>query len=311
MTGYRMPAEWERHEGTWMSWPKYKVSFPGEVLGQVEEIYLEIIRVLQRHEKIFLLVNDAEWEESVRKRLSSFENVYFSHIKTVDIWTRDYAPVFVKNRMGDVAAVKWIFNAWGNKYREPLADNKAGEEIAKASGARILYPGIILEGGSIDTNGRGTFLTTEECLLNKNRNPGLNKQDIENYLKKYLGAEDIIWLRGSVPGDDTDSHVDNIARFVNEDTIVSASAGNFKGKNRFNIVELPVPEDAGGLPKSYANFYIANNIVLLPVFNDKNDKTAVNILQGLFSDREVIPIYCTPLVHGLGAIHCATQQQPG
>lgn len=326
--GYRMPAEWEKHSGTWLSWPKNKYFFYGKILDQVEETYLEIIKVLQENEKVFLLVNDEKTEEGIRKRLSSSKNVTFYHIKTFDVWTRDYAPIFIKDKQGNVAAVKWIFNSWGNKYREALADNKAGEEIVKASGVNIFHPNIILEGGSIDTNGRDIFLTTEQCLLNKNRNPSLNRARIEEYLKNYLGAESVIWLKKGIAGDDTDGHVDDIARFVNENTVVCAYEEN-KGDENYavleenwqllhdsglSIIKLPMPGKIMGknsrLPATYANFYIANKVVLLPVFNDKNDKTAINILQSLFLDREIIPIYCTALVHGHGTVHCVTQQMP-
>lgn len=306
-----MPAEWEEHGGTWLSWPKHKDSFPGKVLERVEDIYLQIIRTLQKYEKVFLLVND------IKNKLIPAENVIFYNIKTVDIWTRDYAPIFVRNEKGEAAAIKWVFNAWGNKYEDLLADNDAGKKIAEASGVKVFYPDIVLEGGSIDTNGKGTLLTTEQCLLNKNRNPHLSKKQIEGYLRNYLGVEDIIWLKGEIPGDDTDGHIDNIVRFVNEDTIVYVCKENQKllKNKKFNIIPLPIPGRVVSskgirLPASYANFYIANRVVLAPVFNDKNDKIAIKILQDLFKDREVIPIYCTPLLHGYGAIHCATQQQP-
>ena len=336
--GYHMPAEWEPHEGTWISWPKDKDSFPEKILEQVENIYLQMIQVLQKSEKVFLLVNDNKWEESVRDKFESngvkTKNVVFHRIKSVDVWTRDYGPIFIKHKNGEVAATKWIFNAWGGKYDELKSDNKAGEEIVKASKAKVFTPDIILEGGSIDVNGKGTLLTTEGCLLNKNRNSKLSKTQIEEYLKNYLGVENFIWLKEGIAGDDTDGHVDDIARFVNENTVVCAFEDNPGDENyaalkrnfellgkskdqdgdRLNVVKLPMPGkvtyEQGRLPASYANFYIANKSILLPIFNHKNDKLAIGILQNLFPKKNIVPIYCTPLTYGFGAIHCVTQQQP-
>ena len=336
--GYSMPAEWEQHKGTWISWPKDKDSFPGKILEQVEKIYIQMIEALQEHEEVFILVNDNEWKEKVTNKLDDngvkTKNMVFHKIKSVDVWTRDYGPIFLKNKNGGMAAAKWIFNSWGGKYDELKPDDKAGVEIVKASKVKTFNPGIILEGGSIDVNGKGTLLTTEQCLLNKNRNNHMKKSQIEDYLKKYLGVENIIWLKEGIAGDDTDGHVDDVARFVDENTVVCATEEDTEDENyttlkrnfeilkeslnqnsdKLNVVELPMPgkvmSEYGRLPASYANFYIANKSVLLPVFNHENDEKAIEILQNLFPKRKIVPIYCTPLVHGFGGIHCATQQQP-
>ncbi|MEK6982501.1 MAG: agmatine deiminase family protein [Candidatus Micrarchaeota archaeon] len=328
--GYYLPAEWETHEATWISWPKDEESFPGEKLKSVEQIYVKMIYALSESEKVNVLVNDKLTEEKVRKMLdgsANFDNVVFHHIKSVDVWTRDYCPIFIKNKE-KVAATKWIFNAWGGKYEELKADNQAGEEVAKKSGLEVFHPGIILEGGSIDSNGKGTIITTEQCLLNKNRNHSLSKAQIEKYLKDYLGAEKIIWLKEGIAGDDTDGHVDDIARFVSEDTVLCAYEENKDDcnykllKENIEILKkaglkviattMPKPIKADGriLPASYSNFYIANKVVLVPIFGDKeNDEIALGLLKSVFRDRKVVGINCTDLVYGFGAIHCVTMQQ--
>lgn len=338
--GYRMPAEWELHQGTWLSWPKDPDTFPSVIIEKVENAYCEIIKALQQNEKVNLLVNDKNWEDKVRNKLEtkniSAKNVLFHHIKTVDVWTRDYGPIFIVNKnidkkneaMKKIAITKWIFNAWGKKYEDLMYDNIAGEHIAKTIGLEVFSPEIILEGGSIDVNGKGTLLTTEQCLLNKNRNPHLTKSQIEQYLKDYLGIDNVIWLKDGVAGDDTDGHIDDIARFVNENTIVCAVEDDPKDENYkplkenfeilkktgFNVIQLPMPKEISvperRLPASYANFYIGNKVVLLPAFNDKNDKKAIEILQKCFPDRKIIPIQSKELVYGFGGIHCMTQQQP-
>ena len=331
--GYTMPAEWERHEGTWISWPKDPDSFPDKIIGKVEKVYFQMIGALQQNEKVFLLVNDGKWEDKVREKLSkanvSTKNIIFHHIKSVDVWTRDYAPIFVINKkVKKIAVTKWIFNAWGEKWEPLMPDNESGEEIAKKSGLDVFRPNIVLEGGSIDVNGKGKLITTEQCLLNKNRNPHLSRSQIEDYLKNYIGVDNIIWLKEGIAGDDTDGHVDDIVRFVNDNTVVCAVEDDPKDENYkvlkenfeilkktgLNVIALPMPKKISiperRLPVSYANFYLGNNAVLLPIFNDKNDQKAISILQKCFPDRKVVPIYARDLVYGYGGIHCATQQQP-
>lgn len=331
-----MPAEWEQHESTWLSWPKDPMTFPSDIIERVEEIYLEMISVLQGGEYVDLLVNDERTEDRVSSMLSSKSKVRFHRIWSQDVWMRDYGPIFVKKNEAEVAATKWIFNAWGGKYDELLNDNEAGREICKKLGVRTFEPGIVLEGGSIDVDGRGFCLTTSQCLLNKNRNPQLTREQISGYLHDYLGVTNIVWLSEGISGDDTDGHVDDIARFVGHGKAVcvieedptdenhAALKKNFetlKSEGRtadgtpLDVIPLQMPRkvvDADGnrLPASYANFYIGNRAVLVPVFGCKQDDDALATLSGIFRDRKVIGINCTELVYGFGGIHCVTQQMP-
>src|SRR3989338_4232813 len=359
MNTYRMPAEWEPQGATWLAWTKNKITWPGKVLKEVEEIYLQMISALLTGEKVYLLVDSKDTVRNILTRLTlrkiPAQNLVFVDVKTVDTWIRDYGPIFVKrchsrasgNRVdprlrGDderCAFVKWCFNAWGGKYGDFARDNGVVDKIESLKSYRRFDPGITLEGGSIDVNGQGTLLTTEQCLLNPNRNRKLSRGQIENTLKKYLGVRNILWLKEGIEGDDTDGHVDDITRFVNPTTIVTATETDPRDKNcvilkenlkilktarsesrkKFKIVELPMPGCVrkGGkgtnqvrLPASYANFYIANKVVLVPIYSHKNDKQALKILRRLFPGRKVLGIECTPLVYGLGSIHCVTQQQP-
>jgi len=331
--GYRMPAEWEKHQATWLAWPKDPDTFPKGIIEPVEANYVLMIEALARGEKVNVLVDDKEIEERVSNMLGSRKNVFFHHIKTADVWVRDYGPIFIKKK-NQLAATKWIFNSWGNKYEELKKDNEVGVEIAKLATNQIFEPGIILEGGSIDTNGLGTCITTEQCLLNKNRNPHLNKNQIEGYLMDNLGFTNIIWLEEGIAGDDTDGHVDGIVRFVNENTVVCAVEDDVTDENynvltknielleksqnqdgnKINLIPIPMPRKIEiperRLPASYANFYIGNSVVLLPVFNDKNDKKVISIMNKLFPDRRIVGINSEALVYGYGGVHCITQQQP-
>lgn len=339
--GYRMPAEWDPHEGTWLAWPKDPDSFPDEILKDVEKSYIGIINALHKHEKVHILVDDEYYDQKVTLLLKTngIEGIKVSihKIQTADVWFRDYGPIFITKKTADgkkeLAFTHWKFNAWGNKYEGLVEDSKIPKKLP-LSKILSFNPGIVLEGGSIDMNGLGTCLTTEQCLLNKNRNPHLDKKQIETYLKDYLGATNVIWLKEGIVGDDTDGHVDDIARFVNKNTVVCAQEEEKKDKNYaalkadfdvlehskdqdgngINVIPLPMPKAViykdRRLPASYANFYIANKIVLVPVFDDPNDKKAIEILQKLFPDRKVIGIDCRALVYGFGSIHCVTQQQP-
>jgi agmatine deiminase len=338
--GYRMPAEWEPHEGTWLSWPKDPITWP-EQLPQVEKIYAQMIEALTPHEKVFLLVNYETAERTVRKKLSSkiiFEpNLKIYKIPTVDAWIRDYGPNFIVRQNGDrreLAFNHWIFNAWGNKYEELKKDTHVPKSIESIVNVPVFRPGLVLEGGSIDVNGAGTCLTTEQCLLTPTRNPHLDQKQIEQSLTDYLGVTNIIWLGEGIVGDDTDGHIDDIARFINENTIVctveeNSSDPNFKPlhdnlrrlersksekSEKLNIVPLPMPGpveyEGERLPASYANFLIANEVVLVPIFEDHNDDKALEILEKTFPKRKVIGIPCQDMVVGLGAIHCVSQQQP-
>lgn len=329
----RMPAEWEKHEATWLSWPKDPLTFPEDIIERVEEIYVEIIEALRIGERVEVLVNDAKTEERVSSMLSSKGNVRFHNIKSADVWMRDYGPIFVKN--SEVAITKWIFNAWGRKYDELLKDDLTGMQISKVTGLKIFEPKIVLEGGSIDTNGARTCLTTRQCLLNRNRNPSLDEKEIEKYLRDYLGFTNFIWLSTGIAGDDTDGHVDDVARFVNEDTVVCMIEKDKKDENfaalaknydllrrskdasgrQLKVVAIDMPRKVetvdGRLPASYANFYIGNSAVLVPTFGDpKRDPAALTTIESFFPGRKVVGIDCKELVYGFGGIHCVTQQQP-
>lgn len=331
-----MPPEWSRHDSTWLSWPKNLLTFPPEIVSRVEAAYVEMIEALARGERLDLLVDDERTEDRVRSMLSA-RNVAFHKIKSADVWIRDYGPIFVKKRGRGraVAATKWEFNAWGSKYDDLLPDNATGLEVARSTGLRVFETGVVLEGGSIDVNGRGALLTTEQCLLNKNRNPGLSKAQLERLLRDYLGVETVVWLGEGVAGDDTDGHVDDIARFVNEDTIfcmTEPDAGDVnhaalkrnkellsrcrdaKGR-RFEVVPVTMPRAVEGdgvrLPASYANFYVGNSAVLVPVFGDaRRDSAALETLSEFFRGRDIVPVDCRELVYGFGGIHCVSQQQP-
>jgi agmatine deiminase len=341
-----MPAEWEPHAATWLGWPHNKTDWPGK-FQPIPWVYAEIVRNLSRHERVEILVNDARAEEQAGNVLDKAnalnDNVRFRRAPTNRGWMRDSAPIFVKRqkKKDSLAAVNWQFNAWA-KYPDWREDAKASEQIVKWSKVPAFRPEfsgqrVVLEGGSIDTNGRGLLLTTEECLLSdvQSRNPKMSRAELERVFADYLGIDKVIWLERGIAGDDTHGHVDDISRFVDIDTVLTAvepnknddnheplrinldrlkRATDQKGRN-LQVVELPMPSPVvfkgRRLPASYANFYIANGVVLAPVFNDKNDRRALNILADLFPARDVVPIYCGDLIWGLGAIHCMTQQEPG
>ncbi|MFN2492240.1 MAG: agmatine/peptidylarginine deiminase [Pyrinomonadaceae bacterium] len=339
--GYCMPAEWLRHTATWLSWPKDTETWPGRV-PQVQNIFLRMMEALTPTEAVNLLVDDEETERAVRARCTfpTATNIRFHRITTVDSWIRDYGPNFLNDDQGRVAYNDWIFNAWGNKYEELKKDDSIPARLESLLKMPRFEPGIVMEGGSIEVNGAGCVLTTEQCLLNPNRNPGLSRQDLELYLKNYLGVSKVLWLGEGIVGDDTDGHIDDIARFVRPTVIVCAAEddpadANYKllqdnlarlraltdvNGRPFEIITLPMPGVVGGistearaldrLPASYANFYIANGVVLAPVFGHTNDSRAVETLQRLLPDRRVVAINCEPLVWGMGTIHCVTQQQP-
>lgn len=339
--GFYMPAEWRPHAATWLTWPKDPETWP-ERVSQVEEIYLQMIAALTPHETVNLMVDDEATEQAVRQRCTfpSAENLRFHRIPTVDSWIRDYGPNFVIDNNGAAAFNDWIFNAWGNKYEALKQDDGVPRRLEPILKLRRFEPGIVLEGGAIDVNGAGCVLTTEQCLLNPNRNPQLSRAEIEDHLKQYLGVSKVLWLGEGIVGDDTDGHIDDIARFVSPNMIVFALEEDPEDANYellqdnlarlksmtdangrpFRIVALPMPGVVGGtstdtrnldrLPASYVNFYIANNVVLAPVFGHANDARAVETLQRVFTDRRVVPINCEPLVWGMGTIHCVTQQQP-
>jgi len=330
--GFRMPAEWEPHEATWIAWPHNRDDWPGR-FPPIPWVYAEIVRKLAGVERVRILVEDRAAEDAARRILrkanANLAAVDFFHAPTDRGWTRDYCPVFVTNRSGVVALTNWRFNAWA-KYDDWKRDAAIPATLARALNLRAWEPGLVLEGGSIDVNGKGLLLTTEECLLSsvQARNPELTRRQIEQALGDYLGARQIIWLRNGIAGDDTHGHVDDLARFVNPGTVVIASEpdrsdANYEPlrenlailrKQPLQVVKLPMPAPvifAGRrLPASYANFYIANGLVLVPTFNDPHDRIALNTLARVFPDRVVTGIHAVELVWGLGTLHCMTQQQP-
>jgi len=327
-----MPAEWERHEATWLAWPHEKTDWPGK-FAPIPWLYGEIVRILARVEKVRILVEDAETEQKARKVLkktgADLASVDFFRHKTNRSWTRDYCPIFVRDAGGGIAVTDWIFNGWA-KYDNWADDNDVPAFIARELNLPRFEPGIVLEGGSIDVNGGGVLLTTEECLLSpvQCRNPGCSREDLERMFAQYLGIERTIWLNRGIAGDDTHGHVDDLARFVAPDCIVTVveddpSDPNYEPlqenlailrETGMQVVTLPMPApvyfDGQRLPASYANFYIANGVVLVPTFNDPRDRIALNTLDRLFPGRMVTGIAATDLVLGLGTLHCMTMQQP-
>ena len=338
--GYQMPPEWHPHESTWLVWPKNPTTWPHRV-SQVQETYLCLLELLTPNERVNLLVDDAETETSIRERLGSTqvpaERMVFHHIRTTDSWIRDYGPNFlVRNTEGRIepAFNHWRFNAWGGRYEDFKDDADIPERLETILEMPRFKPALVLEGGAIDVNGAGICLSTRQCLLNPNRNPSRSESEVSQYLKDYLGISHIVWLPGGIAGDDTDGHVDNLARFVDPRTIACAleedpadenhgalqenyqrlqEARDERG-NPFRIVPLPMPlpieGKRGRLPASYANFYIANEQVLLPTFGSQRDAQATDVLQGLFPDRRVSSVDSRDLIWGLGALHCLTLQQP-
>jgi agmatine deiminase len=337
--GYAMPAEWSRHRATWLSWPHNRETWPTQ-LEQVREVWVRMIQLLSPQERVCLLVNDEPTRQDVIRRLTNaraaLDNVTIFQIPTVDVWMRDYGPTFVirDSQESALAFNDCIFNGWGGKYESYEEDEQIAKEIALLLQVPVFNHPVVLEGGSIEVNGLGTCLTTEQCLLNKNRNPHMSRREIEEFLKDSLGVDQVIWLGQGIVGDDTDGHIDDIARFVNPATIVCIVEENSKDTNysllqqnlerlqaardqngdKLSIVPLPCPGpvyyEGARLPASYANFYIANGVVLVPLFDDSCDDKALGILQELFPDRKVVGLPCTAVVAGLGAIHCVTQQEP-
>jgi agmatine deiminase len=335
--GYAMPAEWEAHAGVWLSWPHNQDTFPH--LKEVETTYIQMIQALRQSEKVNLLVPDSERGVQVRQRLGPDDPagnpVEITVAPYADVWFRDYGPIFVVNQdVGTSALVGWKFNAWGEKYTELIRDRVIPSLLQAQLGLPLFEPGIVLEGGSIDVNGIGVVMTTEQCLLHPNRNPTLSRKELERYLQEYLGITTVIWLREGIAGDDTDGHIDDIARFVDPSTILCAVEKDISDENfrplqenlavlrqardqkgdPFRIIPVPMPHrlegTEGRLPASYLNFYIGNRIVLVPQFDDSRDASACEILRDTFPGRSVVGIDCRWLVEGMGTLHCVTQQQP-
>jgi len=341
--GFRMPAEWEPHEGTWLGWPHELTDWPGK-FSPIPWAFAEIVRHLARVERVFLFVESREAESRVhgilKKSHVNLGNVIFLSVPTDRGWMRDSGPICVKNTSGELAFNNFVFNGWA-KYPNHKKDAQIVARANKALKKQIFLPThngrrVVLEGGSIDVNGGGTLLTTEECLQSniQERNPGFTKRDYEEVFRNQLGVSNVVWLKNGIAGDDTHGHVDDLSRFVNETTVLTVVEGNPSDENYghlqenlailkqsknhagwpLRVEELPMPApvyfNGQRLPASYANFYVANKLVLVPIFNDSNDRIALNILAKYFFDREVIGVYCRDLVLGLGTIHCMTQQIP-
>lgn len=345
--GYRMPAEWSEHSATQLHWPSNSDTWPGNRLKKVEEVYLNIIESLHQYEPI-LLFHDIRIPknyliEKLHSRSVSLSNVNIHSIPINDVWARDCGPIFIKRTNGfteEYAITDWEYNAWGEKYPPFDSDNALPKWLSDHYDIRYFKTGMVLEGGSIETNGEGIVLTTESVLMNPNRNPSLTKSEIEQSLAGFLGADKIIWLKRGLAGDDTDGHIDDLSRFLNKNTILtmvtddesdinySALQENLRILERaenqlgepFQIVTLPLPQTriidqtvdgSQFVPASYANFYIANGVVMVPLYDERFDKMAMDLFREFFPDRDIVGIDCTDLVWGQGSIHCITQQLYG
>lgn len=341
--GFRMPAEWEPHEATWLAWPHETTDWPGK-FAPIPWVYGEIVRRLSQVEKVRILIEDADSEHNARRILQKsharLDALEFLQIPTDRSWTRDFCPMFIRNRQSGRGILNWRFNGWG-KYSNFTRDNAVTELLTRHLNFETWTPcrrgkPVVLEGGSIDVNGAGSVLTTEECLLSdvQPRNPDLTRADMEVLFREYLGASHPLWLRNGIAGDDTHGHIDDLARFTGPRTVVIATEqdpldGNYERLEEnfallremrdqdgelLRVETLPMPEplffNGQRLPASYANFYIANRLVLVPTFNDRNDRIALNTLAALFPERKVVGIASSDLVLGLGTLHCMTQQQP-
>lgn len=337
--GYYFPAEFHPHVATWLSWPHKEASWPGKI-HTIYPAYVSFIKELTRGEQVCINVCDEAMKDfavrELQKQDVNPDKVSFFIHPTNDAWCRDHGPAFLINPNADIrkVIVDWGYNAWGNKYPPYDLDDIIPTKIASHYGIPVYHPGIVMEGGSVDFNGKGTVLTSTCCLLNENRNPHLNQKQIEEYLINFYGVENILWVDEGIIGDDTDGHIDDTVRFVNEDTVITVVEENKSDENYellrrnlkqlhkmrlqdgkpLNIVELPMPDklvyDDMRLPCSYANFYIANTTVIVPTYNCKQDDKALSILQDCFKDREVVGIDSTEIIWGLGSFHCLSQQEP-
>jgi agmatine deiminase len=336
--GYHFPAEWEKHEGTWLSYPHNEASWPGKI-HTIFPFYHRFIRHLAMGETVNINVTGPGMYHTVKFALEeagvNMANIVLHNFPTNDAWCRDHGPAFIVNPKGEhpKAIVNWKYNGWGGKYPAEL-DTTIPFRIGEKLGLPVFHPGIVMEGGSVEFNGKGTLITTTSCLLNPNRNPGFTQIQIEKYLMDYYGVEQVLWLGDGIEGDDTDGHVDDLTRFTGEDTVITVvehnkSDANFiplknnlKKLNTFrlisgrqlNVIELPMPEplyhEGQRLPVSYANFYIANAGVIVPIFNCKQDQVALDLLSACFKDRPVIGMDSVQIIWGLGSWHCLSQQEP-
>lgn len=336
--GFTFPAEWSKQTAMWLSWPHKEASWPGKIKS-IYPSYCKFIVAVAAGQKVRINVANEAMQAfataELKKETDDFSNIEFYLNPTNDAWCRDHGPAYLINpATKEKAIVDWKYNAWGNKYPPFDLDDIVPARIAKTFNLPLFTPAIVMEGGAVEFNGAGTVLTTTACLLNENRNPHLTKEQIEQYLLEYYGQEQVLWLEEGIIGDDTDGHIDDITRFVNENTVVTVVEENPEEENYailqdnlellrsfrlpngepLNIIELPMPApviyEGDALPASYANFYIANEVVVVPVFNDKNDAKALAILQDCFPDRKVIGIDSVDIIWGLGSFHCLSQQEP-
>ena len=332
--GYRWPAEWEPHAATWLAWPRKPETWPGK-FEPIPGVWATLVRTLAEFEPVHVLAGGAEIMDQARRLVGDVPNVTLHDVPTNDVWARDHGPMFLSGPAPlPPALLDWDYNAWGGKYPPFDLDNAVPGYVAQVTGRRRFVPGIILEGGAVDGNGAGTILTTEECLLNPNRNPHLNRQQVEQFLADYCGARKVLWLGGGIVGDDTDGHIDELARFVGPTTVLAAVEADPADENHapladnlarlrgmtdadgrpLEIVPVPLPRplyyDDQRLPASYMNFYIANGVVIVPQFNDPADAEAVSTLARAFPTRQIRGLDAVDLAWGLGAFHCITQQQP-
>jgi len=334
---YRMPPEWSPHQATWLSWPHNRKTWPG-CLPEAEAALTQAVAALAEGEAVHINVLDAAHRAAVAGRFAKTvapERLHFHVIPTDDAWCRDHGAIFAFDSNDALVALDFRFNAWGEKYTPYDADDAAAARMADVLGVPTVRIDRVLEGGSIDVNGAGAVLTTEQCLLNPNRNPRMARGDIESMLGRYVGASDVLWLGDGIVGDDTDGHIDDLTRFVDETTVVTVIEENARDANHaalaenrkrldglrlsdgrsLAVLELPMPNplihgDRGRLPASYANFYIGNEVVVIPVFNAPQDAQAIDVLANCFPSRRIVPIECRALVVGLGTLHCLTQQVP-
>jgi agmatine deiminase len=337
--GYYFPAEFERHSATWLSWPHKEASWPGKI-DTIFPVYARFVKLLAEGEEVNInIVDEAMKEKAIgflEKEQADLGRIHFFIHPTNDAWCRDHGPAFLINPQAEhkKIIVDWGYNAWGGKYPPFDLDDNIPTLIADHYKIPVLYPGIVMEGGSVDFNGKGTVLTTTSCLLNENRNPHLNQKQIEQYLRDYYGVSNVLWLNDGIAGDDTDGHIDDLTRFVSEDTVVTVVESSKKDPNysplkenlkalhklrlengkQMNIVELPMPSavvfDGMRLPASYANFYVSNKYVIVPTFRDDNDEKALEVLTACFKNRQVVGLDSLDIIWGLGSFHCLSQQEP-
>src|SRR5579871_969983 len=337
--GYSFPAEFAPHEATWLSWPHKEASWPGKI-HTIFPYYAQFVKELALSEKVRINVADEAMKNFALKNLQNvnvdLNNVEFFFHPTNDAWCRDHGPAFLINPNAEQKkiVVDWGYNAWGNKYPPYDLDDVIPTLIAKQFNLPFYYPGIVMEGGSVDFNGKGTVITSTACLLNENRNPHLDQEQIENCLQNYYGVDQVLWVSEGIVGDDTDGHIDDTVRFINEDTVLTVIEENKSDENyellqknlaelkkmrllngkQLNIIELPMPDEIvyneQRLPPSYANFYIANKSVIVPTYRCDKDEKALQIIGQCFPDRKIVGIDSTEIIWGLGSFHCLSQQEP-